>query len=249
MFQAAAPAVNLWRSSRLTIGRGCDAAAWWLAPPRCVLCAAPGSAPRLDLCGHCAARLPLQSEVWRPSVFGFDAVLNPWRYAWPVDAMLRALKFRGERSYGRVLGTLLGQARRAAAAPLPHCVVPLPLHPQRRQQRGYNQAEELARAATTVLALPLERSVLIRIRNTQPQSALHMAERRNNIRYAFSCPKPLNGLHLALVDDVATTGSTALAALTALQNAGAGRVEFWVAAQVEREREAGIFASVSGAQP
>jgi ComF family protein len=237
MFQAAAAAVNLLHSSRLTMERVCSAAEWWLAPPRCVLCAAPGSAPQLDLCGHCAASLPVQADVWRPHAMGFDAVLNPWRYAWPADAMLRALKFRGERSYGRVLGTLLGQARRAAAAPLPQCVVPLPLHPQRRRQRGYNQAEELARGATAVLALPLRCDLLIRIRNTDPQSGLHMADRGNNIRYAFSCPAPLTGLHLALVDDVATTGSTALAALAALRVAGAGCVEFWVAAQVERDHQ------------
>jgi ComF family protein len=181
----------------------------------------------------------VQTEVWRQRATGFDAVLNPWRYAWPVDAMLRALKFRGERSYGRVLGTLLGQARAAASAPLPQCVVPLPLHPQRRRQRGYNQAEELAHGAATVLNLPLKRDLLIRIRNTEPQSGLFISERRNNMRYAFSCPAPLHGLHLALVDDVATTGSTALEALAALRDAGASRVEFWVAAQVERDPRSG----------
>jgi ComF family protein len=210
-------------------------AGWRLAPGRCVLCGGAGAAPRLDLCRHCLATLPAMQSPHHVDTHGFDLLVHPWHYAWPVDAMLRGLKFGGELVHARVLGTLLARCRGAHAAPLPGVIMPIPLHPMRYAERGFNQARELAGAAAGELGLRLETDRLIRLRNTKAQSSLDKASRRHNMHLAFACPAPPVAAAIALVDDVMTTGATAAAAASALRAAGAARVELWVAARVVRE--------------
>jgi ComF family protein len=151
------------------------------------------------------------------------------------DTMLRDLKFGGALTHGRVLGTLLGQQRVALDRPCPGVVIPMPLHPARHSARGFNQARELATAASRVVGARLGTDLLIRIRNTRPQSSLDSASRRDNMQSAFVCPRPLPVATVALVDDVMTTGATAAAAAAALRAAGARSVELWVVARVVRE--------------
>ncbi|MGH8254376.1 MAG: ComF family protein, partial [Steroidobacteraceae bacterium] len=133
------------------------ACAAFLVPPRCVLCDAPGmNAPGragpLDLCADCLAGLPRTAAGDAFQSRAFSHICCPWRFEFPVDELVRALKFHGERTYARVLGTLLARERMelaadAEAAPLPGLIVPVPLHPLRLRERGYNQAAELARFA------------------------------------------------------------------------------------------------------
>ena len=234
MFPGLPATVNLQGRLRLTIAAAAGALGWWLAPPRCVLCGSAGAAARLDLCVHCLRRLPVQAAAVRFDEPAFDALLAPWHYGYPVDAMLRALKFQGELAHGRVLGSLLGRQRLSLSRALPSLVVPMPLHPARLAERGYNQARELAAAAANACALPLDCHLLNRIRNTRPQTRLDRVSRRNNMRSAFACTRQVDGQDVALVDDVTTTGATARAAAIALRAAGVRRLEFWVAARVVR---------------
>jgi ComF family protein len=170
----------------------------------------------------------------------FACICCPWRFEFPVDELVRALKFRGERTYARLLGTLLARERMQIApgvesAPLPDLVVPVPLHPRRLRERGYNQAAELARFAARSLALPLDLSLLRRTRATKGQTDLSALERTVNVAAAFaSTRRLLHAPRVALVDDVVTTGSTVRAAAAALQAAGAGAVELWVVARARR---------------
>jgi len=152
-----------------------------------------------------------------------------------VDRLVTGLKFRGELACARVLGTLLARHLVAADTRLPLAVVPMPLHAARLRERGFNQAEAIARHVASRTGVPLETSLLHRLRATAPQTTLNTAERRRNCAGAFAvrpgrhCPA-----RVALLDDVMTTGSTAAAAAEALRAAGARHVELWVCAVAPR---------------
>jgi ComF family protein len=238
MFEGQPATVNRRALQESTIGRRLRASwravAAVLTPPVCSLCAAPGRVPRadtvaLDLCEHCIAALPVSRD---PAPLACGPVWALGAYDFPADHMIRALKFQGERVYGRVLGTLLGELRAADARPLPQLVIPVPLHRRRYAERGFNQAAELARFAAGVLRLPMSERVLQRPHATLVQSDLPAAARQRNVRGAFEVVRRPVPLHVALVDDVLTTGSTLNEAARVLQMAGAAAIEIWVAARV-----------------
>jgi ComF family protein len=202
-----------------------------LLPPTCLLCGADGGADRLDLCEPCLRSLPPAVPLALPP---FALVVCPWIYAYPIDHCVQALKFRGERAWARLFGTLLARARRLAGGGLPDLAVPVPLHLRRLRERGYNQSADLARFAARALALPVDARALERLRATEVQSRLPASARATNVEGAFRAARALQGLRVALVDDVLTTGSTAAAAAAALRAAGADGVELWVVARAAR---------------
>ena len=164
------------------------------------------------------------------------AVLSLCHYDYPVDRLIRALKFHGDQSVARALGGRLAHWRGARPEPLPDLLVPVPLHGARLRQRGYNQADEIARHVAAVLALRRMPQALERIRDTPAQSRLPAAERRANLVGAFRVPLRMRtrlcGARVALIDDVITTGSTAQAAAAALLDAQVRQVELWTLACV-----------------
>ncbi len=213
-----------------------------IAPPVCLLCGAEGQAGDgawgLDLCRHCEAACPRADPEPPP----FHHAFCLYRYEDPVDQIIVRLKFRHEIAAARVLGTLLAQAYADSGRPLPDCLVPMPLHPSRYRERGFCQTTLVARHAARRLRtaagrrLPLRPDLLQRVRGGRAQSSLGAGERRRNLQGAFHCP-PGRHLprHVALLDDVLTTGSTALAAMSALRAAGVGRVDLWCCARTLRE--------------
>jgi ComF family protein len=206
-----------------------------LLPPTCCLCGARGHTPALDLCDVCITLLPTHapSAGTSPSFVPYlTHVRVPFHYAYPVDHLIRGLKFRGERGHARVLGTLLAQSLRAQRVPLPQLIVPVPLHAQRYRERGFNQAHELACFAAAHLGVAVDSGCLVRKLATLEQSGLPMTQRLNNVRGAFRVVRPVRAQRIALVDDVLTTGSTALAAAQALLAAGVMEVELWAVAHV-----------------
>jgi ComF family protein len=147
----------------------------------------------------------------------------------PIDRLLRRFKFHGDLASGRLLAELM--LRRLRAADRPQALVPIPLHLSRLRSRGYDQALELARPLARGLGLDLEANLLVRQRATRAQSELSAATRRDNVRGAFFAAR--TGLvHVALLDDVLTTGATLQAAARALHQAGIARVDAWVCARV-----------------
>lgn len=238
MFTAGPNAVNFASVRWSTIRDALTTAGWWLAPPRCLLCDRPGTNPRLDLCAHCLLGLPAQTAPMPLPMGCWSTVISPWCYEYPIDRLIQRLKFQGERVNARMLGTLLGRSRAITSAPLPQVVIPVPLHPLRLRQRGFNQANEIAGFAARELQLPVWPLALRRLRQTQAQSALDAHARISNVRSAFIATRPLAGVSVALVDDVITTGSTAAAAGEALHAAGATSIELWVLARVRRSRRA-----------
>ena len=178
--------------------------------PRCAL-ASPGGA----VCGRCLADPP-----------HYDATLAALAYAVPADALVHALKFRGELALAPFLGGLLHEKTRSENADM---VIAVPLASARLRERGFNQAVEIARA----LGRKVDLALCVRESEGRPQMELPYAERRKNIRGAFRCTRALAGETVAVVDDVMTTGATLNEIASVLKRAGAGRVVNWVVVRTE----------------
>ena len=174
--------------------------------PRCAL-----DSPGGQLCGRCLAQPP-----------HYDATVAVLAYAFPADALVQALKFRGELALSSLFGRLL--ADRIANQTVDR-VIAVPLPPARLRERGYNQSVEIARH---VLPAKLDLDSCVRTRDAPAQMGLPFDERRRNVRGAFQCTRSVVGESIAVVDDVMTTGATLDEVAKVLKGAGASRVENWV---------------------
>jgi len=196
-----------------------------LRQPRCVRCALPlGSAASASVCGRCLRDPP----PYERTVCALD-------YGFPWDRLIAEFKFGRRTELAAALAPLLDDAiaHDAAALRSDLVVVPVPLAPARLAERGFNQAWELARRLARWHRLRSRPAALRRVLAAAPQAALTRAERERNLRNAFA-PAPdaaLDGAHVALVDDVLTTGTTAREAAAALLRAGAASVRLWVLAR------------------
>lgn len=231
MFGTRESIVNQLRRLRLTGPRAVSRLLGaTLFPPRCCLCGFEGAGRDLDLCEFCFADLP-----WAGNDSADEMVALG--FAHPVDDLIRDLKYRGELANARVLGVLLAEAVRTRGVGLPKILVPIPLHEARLRDRGFNQAAALARYAGRALEIPFTRSALKRVRDTPSQTTLDERARRRNVAGAFAVNGPrarerlLAADHVALVDDVMTTGSTLAEARNLLLEAGVSRVEVWAVAR------------------
>jgi len=222
-----------------------------IAPRRCLLCDSVSGHRYLcsdclrDLpwlgpgCRRCAMPLPpvapgglcARCDLGLAGVARYRAAVA---YEYPVDQLISAAKFRRRPELARALGEILarGLRGRLAADQRPDCLVPVPLHPVRLAQRGFNQADEAAQALAGILRLPLRRDLCRRRRHTPPQTSRDGDDRRTSMRSAFAARPSVAGLSIAIVDDVVTTGSTCSTLAVELRRAGAVRVEAWTAARV-----------------
>lgn len=230
MFGTREAIVNQLRRLRLTTPRAiARLVAVTLFPPRCILCGFPGASLDLDLCEVCHADLP-----W---AYSHGEAVVALRYEHPVDELIRRLKYQGAIAHGRVLGVLLAEVACKRSDALPALLVPVPLHAARWRERGFNQAALIARYAGHLLGIPVTRHAAVRVRDTPSQTALDVNARRLNVRGAFEVRegRPLERLsaagHVAIVDDVITTGSTVNELRRVLLGAGVRRVEVWAVAR------------------
>lgn len=204
----------------------CETELPWLGP-HCQTCAIPLPASGLT-CGACLRRPP-----------SFERVEVPWRYAFPIDSLITRFKHQARWPLGRLLGDLLAQHLSHAfdeGLPRPDYLLPVPLAKQRLRQRGFNQAEMLADWLSKTLALPVASHWLLRPLDTPAQQGLNAATRKRNLRKAFTvlpCAT-IKGKHLALIDDVLTTGATAEAIARILLKAGATRVDVYCLARTPK---------------
>ncbi len=159
--------------------------------------------------------------------------------------MITRLKFHGDLVFARVLGTLLARAWRSSGNAAPDCIVPLPLHRSRYRERGFCQTTEIARHLASRLRgtdgrpLPIRTDLLRRVAATPAQSGLSAEKRALNMRNAFTArARGSPPRHVALLDDVLTTGHTALAAAAALHAAGIDTVQLWCCARAVRDNAA-----------
>jgi ComF family protein len=203
-------------SGNLTVCSGCQADLPWHRQPQCPQCATP--TPLGQICGACLRSPPT-----------FDRTHAALIYAFPLDRMIPRLKYHAQLAIAPALGECLSQAVQHVARP--DRLIPMPLHALRIRERGFNHATEIAREVAKRLELPLDTASCQRIRDTPPQMGLKHDARRRNVRGAFACPGDVRGLHIALVDDVMTTGTSLDELATTLKRAGAREVSCWVVAR------------------
>jgi len=221
---------------------------FWLFPPACALCDG-ASYQGLDLCQGCYRDLPrirracircaapinssgnsLVCGVCQRKPPWFQGVTAPFRYQQPLVYLIHQLKFARQLSMARLLGRLMTE-HFVNRSGLPDFLMPVPLHPKRLRERGFNQAMEISRVLGKGLNIPVLNRSCRRVRFTVAQSLLPVKKRRANVRGAFQVHGSVKDQHIAIVDDVLTTGSTVNELARCLVRAGAKRVEVWVVAR------------------
>ena len=215
--------------AQIPICTACETDLPWLGD-QCLTCALPLAADLI--CGGCLQEPP-----------AFEQVAVPWTYGFPVDTLITRFKHNAKWPLGHLLADVLGeflQHRFEEDLPRPDALLPVPLAPKRLRQRGFNQAAMLAQWLGKSLDLPCEEHSLLRVQDTDAQQALNAKARKHNLRHAFALSPDahVKGRHLALVDDVLTTGATAQALARLLMDAGAARVDVYCLARTPKPGDA-----------
>lgn len=218
----------------------------FVLPLRCLLCHGRGE-HGIDLCDACAAELPRNTSccarcalpLATPAALcgecqrsppPWDAAWAPFRYGWPLDRLESRYKFSADLAAGRVLSMLW--QREPPPTHLPQLLLSVPLHHSRLRRRGYNQALELARPLAHALGVPLSPDALLRRRSTTAQTELDAVARRRNVHGAFALREGITlPAHVAILDDVMTTGATVAECARVLRRAGVQRVDVWALAR------------------
>ncbi len=225
-----------------------------LFPPGCLLCGerGTGAGPGVPVCAGCMTDLPWLGEpgsfspahshpdLRHPQLGHFGAVLSALTYEYPVDRLIAAAKFGRQVPVARGLGQLLALRMPSLPEP-PDAVVPVPLHWRREASRGFNQAEEIARALCHGRHWPLRTNLCRRILPTPEQSGLGADRRRDNLRGAFALADARTAArcrHVLLIDDVLTTGATAAAVGEIFLAAGVQRLSLWTVARTRSPPQA-----------
>lgn len=216
-----------------------------LLPPACTLCGTRTSGALL--CAPCTADLPWNTPacpgcalptaqaVLCPACLhkprSFDSAFAAFVLATPVQQGIHALKYQAQFQQASLLATAFASRLRARADPLPTLLIPVPLHWRRQWCRGYNQSLELARVIGAELGIAVDTKAAKRRRATPDQIGQTAAQRRKNLKDAFAVSPCIAGLHIALLDDVMTTGATLEELARACKAAGATTVEAWAIAR------------------
>jgi ComF family protein len=204
----------------------CKAALPW-NNKACISCALPLQLAGDIHCGSCLKNPPI-----------LDAVLCPLLFGFPVDRLVHKFKFQRNFACGAVLGRMLIESVQIKDWPQPDLLMAVPMHRFRLLHRGFNQSFELARQIGKGLSIPVAVYDLQRHRHTVAQSGLDAKSRRKNLNGAFCWRgKPLNGMNIALVDDVMTTGSTLNECAKVLKRAGAKNISAWTVARALIDRK------------
>ena len=199
----------------------------WHDAPHCPQC---GLLSNSLLCGNCLNATP-----------SFDATLALFTYDYPLDRLLQHYKYQESLSLANTFASLWLDKHPTNIAgsqdkiPEIDLIIPMPMHKDRLQQRGFNQALEIARLISKHRQIKLDYNSCKRTRLTPPQASLPLKERIKNIQGVFQCDQNLQGLNIALVDDVMTTGASLNELAKTLKQAGAAHVECWVIARTLRQ--------------
>ncbi len=186
----------------------------WHPKTSCPQC---GLASDGNLCGSCISSQP-----------DFDATHAVFLYSFPIDAMMQRYKYGNMLSLYSFFGQMLSEKVDLNTIDL---IIPMPMHPARIKERGFNQAHEIAKVLTKNQTEKLDFKSAERIKLTPPQASLPLKARVKNIKGAFKVTGDLRGKRIAIVDDVMTTGASLNELAITLKEAGASHVECWVIAR------------------
>lgn len=170
------------------------------------------------MCGACIASPP-----------DFDATKSIFHYEYPIGQLVQHYKYGQQLHLGNLFAKLL--QHKLSAHKLPDLIIPMPLHPKRLTERGFNQSLEVAKILGKALNIPVDYTTCLRTKYSPPQARLPLKQRATNIKGAFVCTKSLTGLRVALIDDVMTTGASLNALAKAVKTKDASHVECWVIAR------------------
>jgi ComF family protein len=219
----------------------CEVCRQWADAFVCIGCVQRFAAP-LARCARCGLRLAAAAPQCGQCLADappFQHTVCAFDYAFPWDRMIRDLKFRARPELAAPLAQHLCAAVTARRGAVPDTLAPIPLSPQRLSERGYNQAWELTRALARRLRIPACPDLLVRPMDTPHQVQLDRAQRQRNLRGAYVLNEKrrtaLQGHHVALVDDVMTTGATVREAAATLLQSGARQVDVWVLARTPQD--------------
>ncbi|NKB47548.1 MAG: ComF family protein [Legionellales bacterium] len=239
---------SLWFSRLTAIKRRCVD---WLFPQMCLVCHTL-SHQSLPICQACTADLPWLHHYcqqcgyplpdasdhhycghclthWQPDVRFYGL----FSYQSPIRQLLYQLKFQQRLIVAQLLGTLFAKTLLQSypqPSDYPQLILPIPLHPRRIRQRGYNQALEIAKPISHHLNIPLSYHDCHRRKHTHAQATLPAALRQQNIAHAFQID-PLSVDHVAVIDDIYTTGLTSLTFIQSLRRQGIRQIDLWIAAR------------------
>jgi ComF family protein len=193
----------------------------------CPVCAAPNQA---QICGACLRDRPY-----------FDATVAAFKYQYPLDRLVQSFKFSANLTlvdfFADALAAKISHHAQAQSQhqpqpqPQPTLIIALPLANKRLASRGFNQSALLAAALSRRLKINVAHHAMLRIRETPPQTGLSKALRLKNIKGAFDCAADFTSQHIAIVDDVMTTGATLTEASRVIKQAGAASVSAWIIAR------------------
>ena len=224
----------------------------WILPQVCFCCGLKANKKDVDLCDICKGNLPwavnrcygcglilnFAVAIYCESCNGNTKIFNRlcclFAYDAPINFFIAQLKFHKRLALALWLGNLLAEtiiAKWYVKQPLPEVIIPVPLHLLRHRQRGYNQALEICKPLANTLGIPIDQDVCKRVRKTQSQSQLSKVQRYKNLINAFDVQKTCKYRHVAIVDDVVTTGNTINAMARALSRAGIATIDVWCVAR------------------
>jgi len=185
----------------------------------CEICGIPVD-NSTNICGKCITTPPT-----------FQSTISLLNYDPPVDYLVKNLKYRNQTVIAELIGKLIGEKISHRQQKKPDCIIPIPLHPNRLKKRGFNQALEIARPISRKLRIPINTNAFSRIIDTKPQFELNASDRTKNLKNAFQQNHKINVKHVAIIDDVMTTGSTVDAFSNLLIESGINKIEVWTGAR------------------
>jgi len=219
-----------------------------ILPARCLVCRQPAQ-DGLALCTTCHGRLPHNDTACtrcaRPladagMVCGhcqqypphYDQAISALRYKDEARQLILGLKFQEKLRNARLLAKLFHAQLQNNS--LPEVMIPVPLHPKRLRERGYNQALELAKELRKLTDIPVDSQSTRRSRYTERQADTPLKDKKGNVKNAFEIVTRPSASHVVIIDDVMTSGHTVDEFARALKKAGIDKVDVWVMARAGR---------------